>query len=140
VRAVRFGRAPWRRGLDPDEVYELLDWVADELDLRAREVASALAEADRVKEALRRWQTRNARTGWSTLASGAAYGRASAGGEAAGGRISDELATHYQETLIAHADEPSLGACVRCRRSRCAEWRWAYERLVVAGRLGDLPS
>jgi DivIVA domain-containing protein len=66
VRAARFGRGPWRRGLDPDEVYGLLDWVADELDLRAREVAAALAEADRVKEALRRWQTRNARTGWST--------------------------------------------------------------------------
>jgi hypothetical protein len=51
--------------LDPDEVYGLLDGVADELDLRAREVAAALAEADRVREALRRWQTRNAGTGWS---------------------------------------------------------------------------
>ena len=54
--------------------------------------------------------------------------------------LSDELAGHYRETMLTHADDPSIGACVHCQRTRCEEWRWAYERLVVAGRLGDLPT
>ncbi|MEV4757318.1 hypothetical protein AB0J86_19685 [Micromonospora sp. NPDC049559] len=52
--------------------------------------------------------------------------------------VSDEMAAHYRETMLAHADDPTTGACVRCQRTRCDEWRWAYERLVLAGRLGDL--
>ncbi|SDY68998.1 hypothetical protein SAMN05444365_103135 [Micromonospora pattaloongensis] len=50
----------------------------------------------------------------------------------------DELVRHYRDTLTAHADDPALGACPRCERSRCDEWRWAYEQLVMAGRLEDL--
>jgi DivIVA domain-containing protein len=61
VRTARFGRRPWGRGgLDPEEVAAFLREVADELDLREREVATAWAELDRVKAALRDWQTRNA--------------------------------------------------------------------------------
>lgn len=48
--------------------------------------------------------------------------------------VSDEMATHFRETLITHANNPETGVCVRCGESRCAEWRWAYERLVLAGR------
>lgn len=52
--------------------------------------------------------------------------------------MKDDLVRHYRDTLTAHADEPGLGACPSCRRSRCDEWRWAYEQLVTAGRLEDL--
>lgn len=132
VRAARFARAAWRRGLDPDEVFGFLARVAEELDLRAREVAAALAEADRAIDELRRWRTRNARGGWSGSASGSA--------RPAGGGVSDELAAHYREMMVAHSDDPSSGACPHCDQSRCGQWRWAYERLVVAGRLADLPT
>ena len=70
--------------------------------------------------------------GWSAVMSGGQSG--------VPGTISDELAAHYRETMLTHADDPSIGACVRCQRTRCEEWRWAYERLVVAGRLGDPPD
>jgi hypothetical protein len=53
--------------------------------------------------------------------------------------VSDEMAAHFRATLLTHADDPESRVCVRCGRSRCDEWRWAYERLVLAGRLGDLP-
>lgn len=55
-------------------------------------------------------------------------------------RVSDEMAAHFRDTMLAHANNPESGACVRCGRSRCDEWRWAYERLVLAGRLDDLPK
>lgn len=61
VRAVRFRRGPWRRRVDGAEVYAFLTRVADELDLLARDPAVARADADRVRTALRDWQTRNAR-------------------------------------------------------------------------------
>lgn len=71
VRTTRFMRGPWWGGLDPREVYGFLGWVADELDLRAYELAQARAETDRIKAVLRQWQTRNARTGWSRPPAGA---------------------------------------------------------------------
>ncbi|MFY1691854.1 DivIVA domain-containing protein [Plantactinospora sp. WMMB782] len=61
IRSIRFGRGSWRRGLDPDEVYRFLARLADEVDLLRRDVRVARADADRVKVALRSWQTRNAR-------------------------------------------------------------------------------
>ncbi|MEV1286925.1 hypothetical protein [Micromonospora sp. NPDC049679] len=54
--------------------------------------------------------------------------------------MSDELVRHYRDTLTAHTDDATLGACPSCERSRCDEWRWAYEQLVTAGVLGDLPG
>ncbi|GAB3157880.1 hypothetical protein GCM10027290_59890 [Micromonospora sonneratiae] len=54
--------------------------------------------------------------------------------------LSDRLAEHYRETLAIHSNDPGLGACAVCLRSRCDEWRWAYEQLVAAGRLTDLPG
>ncbi|GIG88730.1 hypothetical protein Pen02_36660 [Plantactinospora endophytica] len=53
--------------------------------------------------------------------------------------MSDEMAAHFRDTMLTHANDPVTGVCVRCGRSRCDEWRWAYERLVLAGRLDDLP-
>ncbi|MEO3744417.1 DivIVA domain-containing protein [Plantactinospora sp. B5E13] len=61
IRAVRFGRGKCRRGLDPDEVYGFLDRLADEMELLRRDIRVAREDADRVKAALRNWQTRNAR-------------------------------------------------------------------------------
>ena len=61
LRAVRFERASRRRGIDPEQVYALLHRVADEWDLLHRDLAVARDDATRVKEALRQWQTRNAR-------------------------------------------------------------------------------
>ncbi|MGI5151957.1 DivIVA domain-containing protein [Plantactinospora sp. CA-294935] len=61
IRSVRFGRGSWRRGLDPDEVYGFLARLADEVDLLRRDVQVARGDADRIKAALRPWQTRNAR-------------------------------------------------------------------------------
>jgi DivIVA domain-containing protein len=61
IRTRRFTRRSWRRGLDPDEVYAFLARVADEVELLRRDVRVARDDADRVKAALRRWQTRHAR-------------------------------------------------------------------------------
>ncbi|MFC6023495.1 DivIVA domain-containing protein [Plantactinospora solaniradicis] len=60
IRTARFGRS-WRRGLDPEEVYAFLLRVADEMELLRRDVRVARDDADRVKAALRNWQTRNTR-------------------------------------------------------------------------------
>lgn len=57
VRAMRFFPRRWRRGLDPDEVYGYLERVADEIDELRRELRMAWTEADRVRNALREWQT-----------------------------------------------------------------------------------
>ncbi|QKW12495.1 DivIVA domain-containing protein [Verrucosispora sp. NA02020] len=56
VRAVDFGRR-WR-GLDPAQVYDYLDRVADELDRLQRQLVTANTEAERVRQALRQWQSR----------------------------------------------------------------------------------
>ncbi|MEO3745049.1 DivIVA domain-containing protein [Plantactinospora sp. B5E13] len=61
IRSVRFSRRSWRRGLDPDEVYAFLARMADEVELLRRDIRVARDDADRVKNALRNWQTRNAR-------------------------------------------------------------------------------
>lgn len=45
VRTTRFMRGPWWGGLDPQEVYGFLGWVAEELDLRAHELSQARAPA-----------------------------------------------------------------------------------------------
>ncbi|MFY1697015.1 MULTISPECIES: hypothetical protein [unclassified Solwaraspora] len=57
VRAMRFLPRRWRGGLDPDEVYGYLERVADEVDELRRELRMAWTEADRVRNALREWQT-----------------------------------------------------------------------------------
>lgn len=65
--------------------------------------------------------------------------------EPSGGRpsaaveVTDEMAARFRDTLLEHANDRESGVCVRCGRNRCDEWRWAYERLVLAGRLDDLP-
>jgi DivIVA domain-containing protein len=46
-----------RRGLDPDQVYPFLRHIADEMDQLYRDLAAARADADRVKQGLRRWQS-----------------------------------------------------------------------------------
>jgi DivIVA domain-containing protein len=62
VRAATFTRTGLgRRGLDPDEVNEFLDWVADELARRDQREAGLRAEADRHKKALRSWNSEQAR-------------------------------------------------------------------------------
>jgi hypothetical protein len=35
----------------------------------------------------------------------------SGGRSGVSGTISDELAAHYRETMLTHADDPSIGAC-----------------------------
>jgi DivIVA domain-containing protein len=57
VRAMRFLPRRWRRGLDPDEVHGYLERVADEIDELHRELRMAWTEADRVRNALREWQS-----------------------------------------------------------------------------------
>ncbi len=57
VRAAVFDTR-WR-GLDPGQVRDHLDRVADELEQLRREMATLNAEADRVRRALRQWQSRH---------------------------------------------------------------------------------
>ena len=57
VRAATF--APKWRGLDPDQVYAFAAEVADELDRLQREVATSRAEAERMRQGLRQWQSRH---------------------------------------------------------------------------------
>ena len=47
-------------GLAPEQVYPYLDRVAAELDRLYREVAATNAQAERVRDALRAWQTEHA--------------------------------------------------------------------------------
>lgn len=61
IRSIRFSRRSWRGGLDPDEVYAFLARMADEVELLRRDIRVARDDADRVKNALRNWQTRNSR-------------------------------------------------------------------------------
>ncbi|MBQ0894227.1 DivIVA domain-containing protein [Micromonospora sp. U56] len=50
-----------RRGLDPQEVREFLDRVAGDLAVVYDALAQSRRETDRVKDALRRWQSEQAR-------------------------------------------------------------------------------
>ncbi|RIW44694.1 DivIVA domain-containing protein [Micromonospora endophytica] len=52
-RACRFGR----RGLDPDEVQEFLDRVADDLAAVYDALGNSVQEAVWFRDALRRWQS-----------------------------------------------------------------------------------
>ncbi|MFF5173954.1 DivIVA domain-containing protein [Micromonospora sp. NPDC000089] len=58
VREATFGVRRWR-GLDPAQVYAYLDRVADELDRLARDLATANTEGERIRVALRQWQSRH---------------------------------------------------------------------------------
>ncbi|MEV0807218.1 DivIVA domain-containing protein [Micromonospora sp. NPDC050200] len=62
VRERRFRPTPLgRRGLDPQEVLEFLDRVAGDLAVVYDALAQSRRETDRVKDALRRWQSEQAR-------------------------------------------------------------------------------
>ncbi|SBT51104.1 DivIVA domain-containing protein [Micromonospora narathiwatensis] len=56
-RPTRVGR----RGLDPEEVQEFLDRVADDLAAAYRALGVSRQETARIKDALKRWQTEQAR-------------------------------------------------------------------------------
>ncbi|ABP53985.1 DivIVA domain-containing protein [Salinispora tropica] len=61
VRGRRFRSTPLgRRGLDPHEVGEFLDRVAGDLAAVYDALARSRRETDRVKDALRRWQSEQA--------------------------------------------------------------------------------
>ncbi|ROO52460.1 hypothetical protein EDC02_7386 [Micromonospora sp. Llam0] len=51
--------------------------------------------------------------------------------------VREDLVAVYRDMLVAHTDSPTLKVCVSCLRSRCDDWRWAYERLAAAGRQPD---
>ncbi|MEU8259179.1 DivIVA domain-containing protein [Micromonospora sp. NPDC048999] len=62
VRGQRFRSTPMgRRGLDPGEVTEFLDRVAGDLAAVYDALAQSRRETDRIKDALRRWQSEQAR-------------------------------------------------------------------------------
>ncbi|MER7332183.1 MULTISPECIES: DivIVA domain-containing protein [unclassified Micromonospora] len=62
VRERRFRPTPLgRRGLDPQEVREFLDHVAGDLAVVYDALAQSRRETDRIKDALRRWQSEQAR-------------------------------------------------------------------------------
>ncbi|WP_433531672.1 DivIVA domain-containing protein [Micromonospora sp. CA-263727] len=58
LRVAAFDRR-WR-GLDPAQVYDYLDRVADELDRLHRQLVTANTEAERIRQALRQWQAKHA--------------------------------------------------------------------------------
>ncbi|MEV4710016.1 DivIVA domain-containing protein [Micromonospora sp. NPDC049374] len=58
ARAATFDTR-WR-GLDPDQVYAYLNRLADELERLHRELTTANTEAERIRQALRQWQSRQA--------------------------------------------------------------------------------
>jgi DivIVA domain-containing protein len=57
VRAATFDVRRWR-GLDPTQVYGYLDLLADELERLSRDLATARTEGERIRQALRQWQSR----------------------------------------------------------------------------------
>ncbi|MFI0793996.1 DivIVA domain-containing protein [Micromonospora rubida] len=57
VRAASFDSR--RRGLDPDQVYDFLQQVADELDCLGQELTTAGTEAEHIRQAVRQWQSRH---------------------------------------------------------------------------------
>ena len=62
VRERTFSSAPLgRRGLDPEQVREFLDLVAGDLATVYDALAESRRETDRVKDALRRWQSEQSR-------------------------------------------------------------------------------
>lgn len=62
VRERRFRSTPLgRRGLDPQEVGEFLDRVAGDLAAVYDALAQSRRETDRIKDALRRWQSEQTR-------------------------------------------------------------------------------
>ncbi|MDG4785466.1 DivIVA domain-containing protein [Micromonospora sp. WMMD1102] len=63
VRLRRFTPVGFgRRGVDPAEVSEFLDQVAGDLARAYAELASAREQNARIKDALRRWQSRQVST------------------------------------------------------------------------------
>ncbi|MEV0806988.1 DivIVA domain-containing protein [Micromonospora sp. NPDC050200] len=58
VRVATFGTRRWR-GLDPDQVYAYLDRLADELERLSRDLVTANTEGERIRQALRQWQSRH---------------------------------------------------------------------------------
>ena len=58
VRVATFDTR-WR-GLDPAQVDDYLNRVADEMDRLHRELTTANTEAERIRQALRQWQSRQA--------------------------------------------------------------------------------
>ena len=57
VRVAAFDTR-WR-GFDPDQVHAYLNQLADELDRLHRELTTANTEAERIRQALRQWQSRH---------------------------------------------------------------------------------
>ncbi|MFY1690380.1 DivIVA domain-containing protein [Plantactinospora sp. WMMB782] len=63
VRLRRFTPVGFgRRGVDPDEVTEFLDQVANDLARAYTELARVREQNTRIKDALRRWQSRQVRS------------------------------------------------------------------------------
>ncbi|MDG4835454.1 hypothetical protein O7631_02850 [Micromonospora sp. WMMD967] len=58
VRGVTFDVRRWR-GVDPTQVYGYLALVADELERLSRDLATAHTEGERIRQALRQWQSRH---------------------------------------------------------------------------------
>ncbi|MEU7848835.1 DivIVA domain-containing protein [Micromonospora parva] len=58
VRVATFGTRRWR-GLDPTQVYAYLDLLADELERLTRDLTTANTEGERIRQALRQWQSRH---------------------------------------------------------------------------------
>lgn len=54
--------------------------------------------------------------------------------------MSAQSLAHYRELLHTHTDDPVRQACPVCGEARCAEWRYAYERLVCAGEVPGEPA
>jgi DivIVA domain-containing protein len=65
IRTRRFRTRRWG-GLDPDEVHAYLEAVAQELATLSRELIITVQENDRIKHALRDWQTRYSRAAHAT--------------------------------------------------------------------------
>ncbi|WP_320067585.1 DivIVA domain-containing protein [Micromonospora sp. RTGN7] len=62
VRGRSFGWTPFgRRGLDPQEVADFLDRVADDLAAVYQALGDSRQESARIKDALRTWQSDQAR-------------------------------------------------------------------------------
>ncbi|WFE23295.1 DivIVA domain-containing protein [Solwaraspora sp. WMMD937] len=69
IRSHRFPTAPRRggRGLDPGEVAAFLERIAHDLGIVYAELDRTYEQNDRIKEALRRWQTSQARAAQTTM-------------------------------------------------------------------------
>lgn len=47
--------------------------------------------------------------------------------------LTDLLEALYRTMLLTHADDTVLGCCPVCLMTRCHEWRWASQELLLAG-------